>query len=75
MVRTDGDAEIRVDEGVVDQVRHILEGFPMVFAGTVREQQLQPQTAAVLYPQNGARGVTVQVFLTSYRGWTGQNAP
>lgn len=46
MVRTDGDAEICVDEGVVDQVSHIPEGLPIVFADTVREQQLEPQTTA-----------------------------
>lgn len=46
VVRTDGDAEICVDEGVVDQVSHILEGLPIVFADTVREQQLEPQTTA-----------------------------
>lgn len=44
MVRTDGDAEICVDEGVVYQVSHILEGLPIVFADPVREQQLEPQT-------------------------------
>lgn len=48
MVWTDGNAEIRVDEGVVYQVSHILEGLPMVFAGTVREQQLELQTTAML---------------------------
>lgn len=46
VVRTDGDAKICVDEGVVYQVSHILEGLPIVFADPVREQQLEPQTTA-----------------------------
>lgn len=46
MVRTDGDAEVGVDEGVVDEVGHVLEGLPIVFAARVREQRLEPQTAA-----------------------------
>lgn len=33
------------------------------------------QSNAKRYPENATRSVTVQVFLTSCRGWTGQNAP
>lgn len=49
VVRTDGDAEIRVDEGVVDQVSHILEGLPMVFAGTAKVSSYS-RSPAGLYP-------------------------
>lgn len=36
VVRTDGNAKISVDEGVVDHVSHIPEGLPIVFAGSER---------------------------------------
>lgn len=37
MVRADGDAELSLDEGVVDQVGHIFKRLPIVFTDTVTE--------------------------------------
>lgn len=37
MVWTDGDAKVRLYEGVVDQVGHIFERLPIVFTDTVRK--------------------------------------
>lgn len=40
MVRADGDAELGLDEGVVDQVSHIFERLPIVFTDAVTKLQL-----------------------------------
>lgn len=37
MVGADGDAELSLDEGVVDQVSHIFKRLPVVFTDTVTE--------------------------------------
>lgn len=43
MIRADGDAKLRLDEGVVDQVSHIFERLPVVFTDTVTKLQLDPK--------------------------------
>lgn len=43
MVRADGDAELALDEGVVDQVSYVFERLPIVFTDTVTKLPLEPQ--------------------------------
>ena len=50
VVRTDGDAELCLDEGVVDQVSHIFERLPVVFTDTVTKLQLDPQNNKINRP-------------------------
>lgn len=40
VIRTDGDAELSLDEGVVDQVSHVFERLPIVFTDTETKVQL-----------------------------------
>lgn len=47
MVGTDCDAKLALNEGVVDQVRHICERLPIVFTDTVTKLQLDRQTTAM----------------------------
>lgn len=52
VVRTDGDTELSLDEGVVDQVSHIFEGLPVVFTDTETQSQLDTQNRTIVVANN-----------------------
>lgn len=71
LVRTDGNAKLVLDEGVVYQVSNVFERLPVVFTDAETRMQLGTQTRITWHL---SQLIAYQVFLTSYRGWTDQSA-
>lgn len=64
-----------MDEGVVDQMSHVLERLPVVFTDAQKKRKAKKRFAVELDVfTNLLPGARREAFLTSCRGWTGRNA-